>query len=596
LLFACLYFRVWREGLRVPFVYREDGLYYLAHVKAIVDNGWLTSNTDLGWPIGSHLDDLLVGGDNLSYAVMWVLARFTSEPAVVSNLFFLGQFPVIAAVAHVVLRRMGLTRPTAAVLACLYATTPYHFVRGERHIMLSMYATIPVVVLLLTRVAENGRVFAPRPGVRGWRGQLSRRNLLIAAFCVVLGSTGSFYYAVFAIVLLALVAPAAALAHRSWRPLLAAAALCGLTGAVVSVNLSPTYLYNASHGSNSAAFERAEEDTEYYALSIARLAMPPASHRFGPASRLGEDYQLTTHLPQAGEGAAYVGVVASAGLALLLLAGVVALLGGGWLDRRYRSAAAIAGVAFLVGTTNGLATLFAFAVTPNFRAVGRIVVVLSFLGLLAAGLAFDRLGVLAARRRWGAVAAAGALALVLAGGLYDQSLLPREPSVQPNWANDGRFLAEVERRVPGAALFVLPIAAYPSTKDPPPGRIAGYDTLRLYVRSHGLSWSYGALNGRPENWQAALVRAPLGTLLPAVSAVGFRGVVVDTLGYAQPESVVGRLRTVLRTDPLTSPDGRFVFLGLEGYSRRLTEKRGSAAIAELRRRTLDAGPHPTLAR
>ena len=37
-------------------------------------------------------------------------------------------------------------------------------------------------------------------------------------------------------------------------------------------------------------------------------------------------------------------------------------------------------------------------------------------------------------------------------------------------------------------------------------RMTDYDLVRGYLHSDGLHWSFGAMSGRPEDWQAELAR------------------------------------------------------------------------------------------
>ena len=101
----------WRADLTVPLRYApvDDTKFYLMLVKGIVEHGWYLSNSHLGAPFGQQLSDYPQGADNLNLALVRCLALFTSNPALIVNLFFLLTFALVSFVAHLVLRSLGLS-------------------------------------------------------------------------------------------------------------------------------------------------------------------------------------------------------------------------------------------------------------------------------------------------------------------------------------------------------------------------------------------------------------------------------------------------------------------------------------------------------
>ena len=221
--------KLWRADLALPLRYSpvDDTKFYLALVKGIISGGWWTHNADLGAPYGSQLLDFPQGGDNLNLALIWLLGRFTSNPALVTNLFYLATFALASTCCFAVLRALGISRrgrgrrgacssrcsPTtssaASRICCCRPTTPYRS---------SCY--------LFLRVLDGGGLFARRPaGPRALRW-CSGRTLGTVAICVVIGSE-NLYYATFAVVMLAGGVLGALLARRG------AAALGGMAAMVL---------------------------------------------------------------------------------------------------------------------------------------------------------------------------------------------------------------------------------------------------------------------------------------------------------------------------------------------------------------------------
>lgn len=95
------------------------------------------------------------------------------------------------------------------------------------------------------------------------------------------------------------------------------------------------------------------------------------------------------------------------------------------------------------------------------------------------------------------------------------------------------------------------------------------------------------MHGRPADWASQLATAPLTKILPAVSAVGFDGVYVDRLGYADNgKRTVGQLTSTLHIQPLESGDKRYAFFDLRPYNQRLKATLAPAEITRLRNSTL----------
>src|SRR5271156_4472036 len=85
---------LWQADLAVPLRYTpvDDTKFYLMLVKGIVEHGWYSSNSSLGAPFGQRLVDYPQGADSLNLLLIRFLALFSSNPALIINLFFLATF------------------------------------------------------------------------------------------------------------------------------------------------------------------------------------------------------------------------------------------------------------------------------------------------------------------------------------------------------------------------------------------------------------------------------------------------------------------------------------------------------------------------
>lgn len=95
------------------------------------------------------------------------------------------------------------------------------------------------------------------------------------------------------------------------------------------------------------------------------------------------------------------------------------------------------------------------------------------------------------------------------------------------------------------------------------------------------------MRGRPSDWAAQLDGRPATELLPRLAAAGFIGVYVDRFGYADGAvALEADLRSMLKVEPLISPDARRSFFDMRRYVTGLRRSRSHREVETLRRVTL----------
>jgi len=598
--------RLWGADLGLPLRYApvDDGKFYLMLVKGIIDHGSYLSNHALGAPFGQQLADFPQGADNLNLLLIAGLGAFSSNAALVENVFFLLTFALTAAAAHLVLRALGVRVAAAGVASLLFALLPYHFFRGESQLLLSAYYAVPLAAYLFLEVLAGRVLFSRRDG-RG-RSRLaawaSERTLATVVICVVIGSD-NLYYAIFAAIMLVGAIVSSLIAGRL-PAALGAVAAAGLIAAVLAANLAPSLIYELQNGANPRVARSAAADqssNEALSLLPASLVLPPPNDRIEPLARLANGYDTTIAPGYCEACYASLGVVGSVGLAWLAVCGLGTLVGAGvWYGGRRRVRHAMLGVslAFAIGVTGGISTVVEDLVTPDIRAWNRISVLIAFFCFYAVAVLLDCLARRLRPRRRGRPLAALALGAVLAFGVYEQtspSDAPSRTTDHREYRSDATFVGAIQARLPpGASVFQLPYVpfpeGYPSTPccGPVPTYATKYESLRGYLHSTTLRWSYGAIKGRPADWSAQLAGQPLSYLLAAVAASGFDGLWVDPAGFypAAAQRIRAALLALLRQAPLVSPDHDLYFLDLRPYAARLRAAHSRAMVALLRRRTL----------
>lgn len=569
---AVLALRLWKMSLSVPLRSGGDIMLSLETVRTMQTSGWYLSTDLLGAPLGQDLRAYPGGSGDLWNMVGLKLLSLVLSPAATVNVFFLLGFPLIAAVAFWCLRHLRVSWWTAVALGAVYSWIPYHFLRGEGHLFLAAYASVPFICVLalavLTRRLELGT-----SGRRGWIAALTA--------AVLLGGTG-LYYAVFAAVLLVSAGAVASLAARRWRPLLTGAVLATTSAVVMVLGSLPTVLYALAHGSPGVE-GRSYAAVEYYGLKLTSLLLPVQNHRIHLFAQLRAQL-AESYIP--GENMEALGLIGAAGLVVVVAAALVATRRTP-LGRDLRRIGVIALTAYIWATVAGLSGMLAVAGFTQVRAWNRMSIVLGFLALAGVGLVLDHLVervrvhrlVARTRGRWLVGPATAGLVAVIA--LLDQTtnaMIPDYPAVRTAWTSDAAYFAQVEDLLgSGAAVFQLPIVPYP--ENPPVAAMADYEQLRGFLHSD-LRWSYGAVKGATTDWQSVAFGRGLTHALPALVSAGFDAIYINRDGYVDHGAAVeAELETALGGEPpLVSTGGTLAVYDLRPFAASL--RSSGAAIPD----------------
>lgn len=593
LILAIVVLRLLQRDLDIPQGLVGDFTSAALIVKGMTENGWFLENANLGWPLHLQLYDYPIGDNNLNLLLMRAIALFTSDFATVINLYILLTYPITAVCAFVATRRLGATRPSAALVGLLYAFLNYHL-RGQVILLLMGFYALPFAILLAIRVFQGTALFERRPGGSGVRGWMSRRTIATLATALAIGSTG-LYFAAFALVLLATAAIVSLFVRSGRRAGVSGLVACGAVLTVVALNNLPSLLHRASNGVNEIATARGPGESELYGLTLTRLVFPPQTHRVGFARDLAERYEAGTKLPLASEQSAYLGIVSVVGLCALFVFMLAAAAGSMSLAsrRRYGPLAACAVTAFVYATVGGANSIVSFTLTPALRGLGRISTVIAFCTLAAVALGLDAAARALRRRDAPKWIAPAAIAWIAALGVYDQTATgytaAHYDAVERQWNTDERFVTQIEAAAPqGTAIYTMPEQIFLGGGGP--GSLFEYDAAQGYLHTDRFKWSYGAIGGREGRWLLTMRSFALEDKLQRVSACGFGGLWVDRNGYdsaAAADAEQAALSRLLRvTSPIVSGDGRRLYYSLADWNRREGTRIGAAARAELCERSL----------
>lgn len=587
---TAMVFRLWDRPLRVPFVYTGDALTQASVVDGIVTTGWWFTNPRLGAPEGFVGYDFPLGGEMAHYGALKVGTWFTGDVVLLTNLYFLAGFVLVALASLIALRLMGVGRPLSQALALLFAFAPYHLLRGTEHLTLAAYWSVPLGALAVWWVLQERAPFVRVDAhERPWRLHRvrSRRSWLGGLAVVGAVAFGGAYYAVFTALGLGVAGVLVAVRHRHWKPAVPALVVVAAIGILIVASAAPSLAYWSSNGRNPEAGQRPLSEQDVAPLRPIQLLTPVPEHRFDPLDDLGE--RLLT-APSNSEPSQFLGLVGSVGLVLALGSVVVAV---GARGDRPRGPVAEIGVVMvtlmLTGVAGGFDWLTGLAGLTEIRAWGRVSIVLAFWSLVTVAVVVERWMRRRPRPVWQPAAMAVLIGVV---GLADQvpSVVPDPRPNRGEFFADQRFYGDLEARLdPGAMVFQLPYASYPEAPKVN-GLLAPAELLRPLVHTDALRWSFGAMRGRDADWMVELSRRPTGELVDALAALGYSAVTVDRAGYPDRATELEADLAATLGPPTVSETGRVVWFDLRAHRAALE---GELGAGELDRRATEIRTAPT---
>jgi len=568
--------RLWGAHLTVPLAYKHDSMPILMWTKTLVDNGWWLTNPYLGAPMQLEMHDYPTNC-TLHFAVLKCLALLSSNAAVLVNLYFLLSFPLVALAALTALRSLDVTRGVAVVGSILFAFLPYHFWRGESHLFLATYYLIPLVCMVIIWLAKGEPFLIAR---RQETGRLrldlkSGRAVSSLLICAAIGCDFP-YYPVFAIFFLTIAGIHAFARSRSACALLRTAVLVGVTAASFLGNMSPSFLYWWKNGPNLSpqhVAKRPWTDGESLGLTVTQLLLPSANHRLPLFRALHDKFYGATRLASEDDAMA-LGAAGSLGLLLAIGALLCCQRSPSERGQLYHLLGVLIAFAIFGCTAGGFGTGFNLLGLGILRCYNRISIFIAFLALAALCAWLDALYRRYCQHGAARFCAHVALGLLLLLGLADQTAktyVAPFAAVKDEYQSDADFVARIEASVPDQSMiFQLPYVAFLSYANSY-HQMLPYSHFRGYLHSHRLRWSFGAMHGRfGDSLHARVAALPIEDGVRDLAFLGFNGIFLDRFGYGDSgKEMENKLRTILRTEPIVSRNGRLCFFGMTDFSTRL---------------------------
>ena len=558
-------YRVWAYNIRIPFPYTNgDGMFFSSVVKTVKETGWYEFNENLGAPFGRELFDFPIFPDLSSILIIRILSLFFDDYALLINFWMFSIFPITAMITFIVLKKLHVSFLCAAGGAMCYTFLSYRYLRILiGHFFLADYSLIPVMFLIFFWLLEDEQFFSLRRGFFKYK-----RNVFALLFLVFFSLKG-VYYTFFSCFFVTLIFLMMLVRTRKFKRTIPSILVILCLSIPLILSYIPTFIYVAENGGNPMAPNRYPSESEVLSLEMAFLVLPEQSARIPFFAEKKDSFLPLTYA----EGTAYMGLAGVVGFAILLLAlfsrgqSVIKkkmTLSG---DRIYfLGQMQVFGI--LLGTVGGFGPLFAVFINSQIRAYNRISVFLALFCIAGFCLAVDSL-LRSRRKKWVKIVLSTFVVLFFVVAVLEQSSFSPESryiEIEAEYSSDKNFIKMIEDEVDeGSMILQFPYQAFPEV--PPVERMEDYSHTRAYLHSDILRWSYGAYKGREGDafLRELMVDRPLRETLYEAAAHGFRGVYIDTFGYAEESlaELEHALEIYLPSEKKISDNGRLWFYELE---------------------------------
>ena len=491
--------------------------------------------TQFGFPLGMNLN-YFPGIDITENTFAHIVNAVTGTTFLGINLLVLLSFPLVAALAYLVIRMTGLRGPLAISLAVAFTFIPYHWGRALGHTYLSTLYSLVVGVALVLLVGSG--LFD-----RMRRGNTQRSkvlfNCVISLMVVTVAWTGVYYVA------FTLILGAAALvwriAQRASARQVGIEAIPFVGVAVMAViGFLPSLLTVRGDPPLASLGDRIASESVTYAGNLAMAILPIPQSSFPRGGYYNEAVLRAFAEAPYGESNVITnyGTWVTAAALLTLVVGLV-------LHSRRAEPVAPANARVTLGFITyltvvtvlffvpwGLNFLFADLVTAQIRGWNRLLPVLLLLFLLGAAAVLHRTRI---ERRW---AIAIPVALVVLGLTAVDSVYPFKAAYAGSVAEAGEatqaaraYATAVNAAIPqDCGVLQLPYMAYP--EHGVERGINDYDHFWTSINNPGKQWSYGSVKFTDAStWAAQLPQTPTDEQIALLRQAGFCAIHIDTRGY-----------------------------------------------------------------
>ncbi|MDT4992497.1 MAG: hypothetical protein QOH97_2389, partial [Actinoplanes sp.] len=276
-----------------------------------------------GYPFGMHLWSHFQTLDLITETIKNWIYQGTGNEFLAVNLIWLVSFPVCAALACWLLRRVGAPGPIAVVLGAAYTFIPFHWARGFVHPYLAtMWSAVLGVILAL--LMGSGRVEEIWTGAGLTAGVARRKQILLVSAAVVVAWSG-IYYAFFTMVLMAAALIWLWAQGATGRVILRSAFPLAVVLVAVATVLAVAGIGAAADPSSTPISVRSALQSVTFSGSIAFMLVPSPASDLPGAGAVGQTLDPYVRTDIEGLGYGQFGSVVTTLAFVVFLAGAIAL-------------------------------------------------------------------------------------------------------------------------------------------------------------------------------------------------------------------------------------------------------------------------------
>ncbi|SDI94098.1 hypothetical protein SAMN05444157_0905 [Frankineae bacterium MT45] len=537
-----------------------DMTVYYSEAKGMIDHGWWTPNTSLGYPFLQ--DSAHFPQPDITHLIAYkFLTMLTGNPIVTVNAYFLMSYAMIPIATCIFFRVAGMRPAPASILSFAFTAVPWHGLHLAQP-FLGDYFPVPLGLMVMLIVVRG---WCDKP----WSAPGQKLRFSLTAIAAIIVALSGVYYAVFSAVLIFTAVVVQIAMGRRFRGSFKSYILAAIIPVVFAFTLLAIKLSAVTASIGNGAVQRLPTESQLFGGSLFTLVRP--SGAAGIALHTGLANTTFGQLPAvAGQDSpnSTLGAIAIVVTTLFLffrwingprtrrLAPYVASLG-------FWPAVFVICVGFYV--TSGLGSIFASLVSPNIRAWERICVFVFCVAFLCLGLLVTALmdrhsDRREGRRRWIGPAVC---ALMLLVAFVDAALSP----LTINYKSAVQFQVEMRNYVRAAEAVLpkdcpvleMPLVPYPEAG--PINHMDDYTHMWPYIFSTSLRFSYGGLKDTAEgDWYQSL-SPNLATQVKQARAAGFCAVHVDQAAYTT-RTVQTTYRSLLGAPVARSSTGRWMMFSL----------------------------------
>ncbi|RAV13791.1 hypothetical protein DQG23_32420 [Paenibacillus contaminans] len=566
--------------LRIPYVYNGDGLSTGLVIKGMVDNGWINVNEYVGAPSRLEMYDYPLGGDNLHYLMMKFISLFSSDYAVVMNLYFLLTFPLVMISSMFVFKHFKIPFIPSLMGSLLFTFIPYHIIRTG-HLFLVAYYFVPLIIMIILWLSiHDDLILKKEETTRKIKLNIFNRKSLFSICVCILISAAGVYYAFFSCFFLIVIGTFTSMFKKKLLPFLVSCILVTVIAGGLILNISPSLYNKYANGGNGEVASRNALESETYGLKIIQLILPVTYHRVSWLAEKKESYNNKAQFVNENDSSS-LGIIGAFGFLASLF---IFLFRKNSIKNTIGQNLGLMNIsAVLLGTIGGFGTIVAVLLTAQIRSYNRISLFIAFFSIFIIMIFLKKINENYVTNTLRRVSFSICVILIAVFGLYDQtrdSLVPSE-IIKKEFNSDRDFVKQIESQLPAESMvFQLPYVTFPEGETLQ--NMGNYDLAKGYIHSSSLRWSFGGMRNREGDlWQRALIQRPVNEVLEKLSIVGFKGIYIDRNGYSQEfaNKVEKEIHSILKVDPLVSSDKRLVYYSLEEYSNSILGKYSKDELA-----------------